>query len=651
MCGSLSFPRGDPLPGGGRMTSYPGRWLVVDLSRGSWEWITVPREEIALFLGGRGLGALELWRRVPKGADPFGDENVLIFAPGTLTGTDAPCSGRTTVLAKGPATGYYLKVSVGGHLGISLKLAGVDGLIFVGRAPEPRYLYLTPGTVRLEDARDLWGRTVRECTRVLKDRHGAEAEVACIGPAGEKLVRFASIMTSVYNAAARGGIGAVMGAKNLKAVVVDPRGGRLGVADPPTFRKLVRKAREALYNDSLAYDLHRFGTARDVDLLNELKLLPAYNFQRSHLPGEMRELSGRSWPELGYLKRIVGCGGCIYCCHRFTRVDEGPYAGVYSGGPEYETVAALGSGCGVTEIEPVLAANELCNDLGLDTISTGIVIQWAMECYQRGLLSREDCDGLELAFGNGDAVVELVRKIGHREGIGDLLAEGIARAAEKVGRGSERWAMQVRGLEHSGVETRGAYSYALAFAVNPRGPDHLHTECLAEFGGTKEAVEVVEKITGDRRYAVPDTVEKRAEIVRWHEDIYAVSDALGLCAFSTTAAYGIDEELAAGLFRAATGIPMGPEEIMRAGRRIVTLERCFNLREGLDPREEDRLPWRIMHERQNDLLSSDPVITPEKLRTMLREYYRLHGWDERSGVPLPETLDMLGLSFVKEELP
>lgn len=632
-------------------TSYPGRWLVVNLSTGKTEELSVPRSEIEQYLGGRGIGALELWRQVPKGVDPFGEENVLIFAPGALTGTSAPCSGRTTLITKGPATGYYLKASVGGHLGISMKLAGVDGLVLQGRAPEPVYLLLAPGVARLEQAADLWGLGVKECTRILKGRHGAGVEVACIGPAGERRVRFASVMTSVYNAAARGGIGAVMGAKNLKAMVVDGTLGSLEVADPTRFARLVQQAREALYNDSLAYDLHRFGTARDVDLLNELKLLPAYNFKKSRLPGEVRRLSGRSWPELGFLKRIVGCGACIYSCHRFTRVDEGPYAGVYSGGPEYEAVAALGSGCGVTDPEPVFAANALCNDLGLDVISTGIVIQWAMECFERGVLSREDCDGLELAFGNGQAVVELVRKIGYREGIGDLLAEGTARAAAQVGQGSEQWAMQVRGLEHSGVETRGAYSYALAFAVNPRGPDHLHTECLAEFGGTKEAVEVVEKITGDRRYAVPDTVEKRAEIVRWHEDIYAVSDALGLCAFSTTAAYGIDEELAAALFEAATGIPMDAERIMRAGRRVVTLERCFNLREGLNPREEDRLPWRIMHERQSDLTSSDPIISPEKLRTMLRKYYRLHGWDEESGVPLPETLDMLDLSFVKEEMP
>jgi len=420
-------------------TSYPGRWLVVNLSTGKTEEFSVPRSEIEHYLGGRGIGALELWRQVPKGADPFGEENVLIFAPGALTGTSAPCSGRTTLLAKGPATGYYLKVSVGGHLGISMKLAGVDGLVFQGRAPEPVYLLLAPGVASLERAADLWGLGVKECSRVLKGRHGPGVEVACIGPAGERRVRFASIMTSVYNAAARGGIGAVMGAKNLKAVVVDGSVGNLKVADPSAFARLVQKAREALYNDSLAYDLHRFGTARDVDLLNELKLLPTYNFKKSHLPGEIRSLSGRSWPKLGFLKRIVGCGACIYSCHRFTRIDDGPYAGVYSGGPEYEAVAALGSGCGVTEIEPVLAANALCNDLGLDVISTGLVIQWTMECFERGVLSKEDCDGLEPRFGDGQAVVELVRKIGYREGIGDLLAEGTARAAARVGQGSERW--------------------------------------------------------------------------------------------------------------------------------------------------------------------------------------------------------------------
>ncbi len=243
----------------------------------------------------------------------------------------------------------------------------------------------------------------------------------------------------------------------------------------------------------------------------------------------------------------MGCGGCIYSCHRFTRIDKGKYAGTYSGGPEYETVASFGSGCGLLDPEPVFVANALCNDLGLDTISTGGVIQWAMESVQRGVLTREDCDGIDLRFGNGDAVIEMVKKIGYRQGFGDLLASGVAHAAEQIGQGSERWAVQARGLEQSRVETRGAYSYALAFAVNPRGPDHLHSECLAEFGGTREGIALVKRITGDEKYAVPDTEDKRAEIVRWHEDIYAVSDAVGLCAFTTTAAYSLQEELIAEL--------------------------------------------------------------------------------------------------------
>jgi len=632
-----------------RGSSYPGRWIVVDLSSGGIEEVRIPRRTLEAFLGGRGVGAKELWDRVPKAIDPLAEENVLVFAPGTLSGTSAPCSGRTAVLAKGPATNYYLKSSVGGHLGISLKMTGMDGLIFTGRAPHPVYLFLITGKFSLEPAAELWGQGVRATTRALKERHGPDVEVACIGPAGERLVRFASVMTSVYNAAARGGLGAVMGSKNLKAIVIDPSGGQVRVTDPDRFGRAVHKARDALYKDSVAYELHRFGTARDVDMLNEMRLLPAHNFQRSHLPEEVRALSGRAWPELGYLQRIVGCGTCIYSCHRFTRVDVGPYAGTYSGGPEYETVAALGSGCGVIDPEPVFAANALCNDLGLDTISTGSVIQWAMECYERGVLASKDCDGIELQFGNGKAVVDLVRKIGYRKGLGDLLAEGVARAAARVGQGSDQWAMEARGLEHSNVETRGAYSYALAFAVNPRGPDHLHTECLAEFGGTKEALELIERLLGNKKYAVPDIEDKRADIVRWHEDIYAVSDALGLCAFATTAAYGIDEELAAELFSSATGFQMSSEEILRAGQRIVTLEWCFNLREGLSPEEEDRLPWRIMHERQEDLPCGDPM-SPEKLGRMLREYYRLHGWNEQ-GRPGPESLKPLGLGFVLEELP
>ncbi len=631
-------------------TSYPGRWLMVDLSSATIRREHIPPKTLEQFLGGRGIGAKLLWDLVSPDTDPLGADNAFIIAPGVLSGTSAPCSGRVTLLAKGPATGYYLKSSIGGQLGIALKLAGVDGIVFTGKAKHPVYLSITPDQWRLNPAGDLWGQGVRATTNLLKERYGQDVEVVCIGPAGERLVQFAAVMTSYYNAAARGGIGAVMGAKNLKAVVIDPTKGRLGIADPDGFARAVRKTRELLYNDSIAQDLHKFGTARDVDLLNELRILPSYNFQKSHISGETWKISGRAWPELGYLKRIVGCGGCIYSCHRFTRIDEGKYAGTYSGGPEYETVASFGSGCGLLDPEPVFVANALCNDLGLDTISTGAVIQWAMESVQRGALTREDCDGIDLRFGNGDAVIEMVKKIGYRQGFGDLLANGVAHAAKQIGQGSERWAVQARGLEQSRVETRGAYSYALAFAVNPRGPDHLHSECLAEFGGTREGIALVKRITGDEKYAVPDTEDKRAEIVRWHEDIYAVSDALGLCAFTTTAAYSLPESLIAELLKTAAGITVDETDLLQIGKRIVTLERCFNLRDGLCPERDDVLPWRIMHEPQPDLPGTGEPITPERLRRMLSEYYKLRGWNDR-GIPTKTTLEDLDLSFTRPELP
>jgi len=630
-------------------TSYAGQLLIVDLSSETIRTEYISPKVINLFLGGRGAGVSLLWDLVSGSTEPLAEDNALMVIPGMLTGTSAPCSGRTTLLAKSPATGRYLKSNIGGWIGVSLKLAGIDGLVFTGKAKHPVYLSLSPGQWQLHLADTLWGQGVRATTHALKEKHGTDVEVMCIGPAGERLVRFAAVMASYYNAAARGGIGAVMGSKNLKAVVVDSTMGQLTIADPDGFTKVVKQARKLLYSDSIAEDLHKFGTARDVDFLNKMRILPSYNFQRSHIHGEAQKLSGRAWPALGYLKGIVGCAGCIYSCHRFTRIDKGKYAGIYSGGPEYETVASFGSGCGLLDPEPVFVANSLCNDLGLDVISTGSVIQWAMESVQRGVLSHADCDGLDLQFGNGDAVIEMVKKIGYRQGLGDLLADGVARAAAQIGQGSDRWAIQARGLEQSCVETRGAFAYALAFAVNPRGPDHLHSECLAEFGGTKEGRALVKRIAGDEKYAVPNTEDKRAEIVRWHEDIYAVSDALGLCAFTTTAAYSLQEELIAQLLKTATGIDLTAEALLQVGKRIITLERCFNLRDGLCPEKDDVLPWRIMHEPQPDLPDGGDPMTPERLKRMLSEYYRLHGWDVH-GLPTQETLEELDLAFTLSEL-
>ncbi len=622
------------------------RAVYINLTTGKTRTETIAPALIEKLLGGRGIAAKILWDLTSPGIDPLGPENVLIFSNGPLVGTHAPTAGRTTVTTKGAQTGVYLKTSFGGHFGTAMRRVGIDYLVIQGVSSTPTYLHIDVSGVDIRRGEKLWGTGVRETTRMLSDVP-EQIEVACIGPAGENLVRYANIVGSYYCSASRCGAGAVMGSKRLKAIAIDPTGGVVTVADPEAFGAVVAEARDALYEDSLALQLFESGTAADVDFFNEMHTHPAYNFRRSTIDDEegARRLSGRDWLPAGYLKRRRGCSGCLICCHRYTEVGDGPYAGSYSGGPQLETVNALGPRCGNTDVELVFRLNEMCNELGLDVSTTGSTISWLMETFEAGVIGETDMDGLRPAWGDAASMLELVRRIAYREGVGDLLADGTKLAAKRVGGDSWKWTMHGgKGLEITAVELRAAYSYALAYAVNVRGADHLLTETIAEFGGTRESRALMDRITGDAsRYCGGSVLEKRAEIVRWHEDIYAVTDALGLCAFSTTAAYAIDEDRAARLFSSAAGISLTAGSLMEAGRRIVTLERCFNMREGLG-RAQDTLPWRMMNELQTDIdAKCDPIISQTKLDTMLNEYYRLHGWDPETGNPTETTLKTLGL--------
>jgi aldehyde:ferredoxin oxidoreductase len=624
-----------------------GNILHVDLTTGR-TWSEPSNAQLTRrFVGGRGVNAKLLWDLVKPGTDPLGPDNVLIFGAGLLTGTEAPSSGRTTVTCKSPATNLYLKTSGGGSWGAELKFAGYSHVVVKGRAAHPVYLWLDGETVEIRDAAAVWGRDVRETDALLKAELGdEEVQIASIGQAGENLVRFAAIMFSVYHAAGRGGAGAVMGSKNLKAIAV--RGaGQVCPAQPAAFHEAAVKATEALLAESGAKGLREYGTAGSMASLNEMHLLTAKNFQHSSLP-DVSTLTGAHLVEEGYLKRRVACFSCVFGCHRYSEVNRGEYAGTFAGGPELETLNSLGLGCGVLNIEAVIKANELCNLYGLDTISTGSLIQWAMECQERGVLSRDDAEGLDLSWGNEATVHTLVRKIAFREGLGDLLAEGVKRAAERVGRDSYQWAIEGKGLEQSRVDTRNAKSYALAFAVNPRGADHLHTETFAEFGLSDEARATIARITGDAKYASPYLTEKRAEIVRWHEDVYAVTDALGFCAFTSTALYGVKPDNMAEFLSAALGEPVTEEEIMTLGRRIVTLEKAFNVREGAT-RADDRLPWRLMHEPAGRA-KGEGCNSQEELDGMLDRYYELHGWDKKTSWPRRTVLADLGLPEVVSEL-
>lgn len=515
-----------------------------------------------------------------------------------------------------------------------------------GASSKPVYLWLDDDDVEIRDAGQLWGLDVRTVTEMVKDEVGDDSvKVALIGPAGENLVKFAAVMNSVYHAAGRGGAGAVMGSKKLKAIAV--RGsGEILVHDPKKFDELALNTRVKLLEDDRAQKLAVFGTGSKVLTDEE----PSYNFMTGSIEGG-EQITPPWYLKRGYWKRWVGCFGCTISCHKYMEIEDGIYAGTRTCGPEYETYAALGAGCGIVSPNVVIKANDLCSIMGLDTISTGGVIQWAMECYEKGVFTKEDTGGLELNFGDDEGLIELIPMIARREGkIGDLLAEGVLKASKIVGGESYKWAVaNSKGLEMSRVETRINKPYALAFAVNPRGPDHLHTECIAAFGGLPKQREVMEKATGTKW---PETIrgwKYVPEMVRWHEDIYAAADSLGLCAFTCTSALAILEKEMAELFSAATGVEIAEKEIMFTGRRILTSEKCFNVREGAD-RKLDDLPWRIMNEPVSWPPFKGMVSSREWLDDNLNRYYVLHGWDQKTSWPYEETLKELDLQDAADEL-
>lgn len=632
------------------MYGHQGTILHIDLSTEKIWKEGLLDEWRRLYVGSRGINAKLLWDYC-KDPDITWDDprNVIIYAPGAVTGTTAPASGRTSVTTIGCTTGLYLKTNTGGHWGAELKFAGYDHLIVHGVADKPSYIYINNDHVEIRDARELMGKDIIETDTLLKKWHGNESKGLYIGPAGEKLVRAASIQCSLYHAAGRGGGAAVMAKKNLKAISV--RGSRpVRVKDPERFAEVAKEMRDLLKADSGAKSMHEHGTAGSMAAVNELHALPGKNWQTGYTEN-VYPITGQAITEQGYLKRRVACFGCTIGCHRYTAIEEGPNAGVASGGPEYETLGALGNGPQLIDTESVLILNEICNRLGLDTITAGAVTQWAIESFERGILTKDDTDGLELGWGKLKETAETIRKLASRDGkLGDLLGDGLKIATKKVGHDSYKWAiMNAKGLEQSNVETRSAKAYALAFAVNPRGNDHLMTETFAEFGASPEAVDVIEKVTGDKKWASPHFTEYRAEIVRWHEDCYEITEALGFCVFTSTAAYGVNPDNMARLYEAATGIPMTEEELMLTGRRVVTLEKAFNVTRGAT-RDHDNLPWRLMHEGAASGPLKGEMNSQEELDGMLDRYYDLHEWDRKTSWPKRETYEKLGLKDVSEYL-
>ncbi len=619
---------------------------IVDLTASFIKYQETDSKLKQFFLGGRGLGARLLFDRVGPEVEPFDPDNCLIFTTGALSGTTWPTAARYHVTFKSPATGGYGYANAGGHFGPALARAGFDAVIVTGRAAEPVYLEITPHKITIRPANHLWGQNTSHVWEALLGTAAdpKDASVAGIGLAGEKLARIAAIINDGGRAAARGGPGAVMGSKRLKALHVRAEE---RPASFPEFAQAARQATQHLIHDPKMSGLMAHGTLVLMRPKNLSGDLPAKNHQLGQVPF-IDSLDAQAF-EAHRVKRR-GCYACPVRCSRDSKVDTESYLAEIEG-PEYETTDALGPLIWNHDPGLVIYANHLCNEYGLDTISTGVVIAFAMECHQRGLLSDPD---LSLEWGDPRTIIRLIEEIGQRRGLGDMLADGVRRAAERLGQGAEAFALHVKGLELPRQEPRVAKGFGLGHATSNRGADHLYGLPAMDLSGNWETARKIFPAEIVEQLMTPDDETYKPDMLIYGEHYCAITDSLGICKFSTTEEYSLlPEDLLPGL--AALGIETDAAALLEAGERIVNLERLYNVREGFR-RKDDQLPRRFTQESLPVLENVlDPVTGQTRLGqplavarlydfdAMLDRYYRLRGWDA-DGCPRPATLERLGLS-------
>jgi aldehyde:ferredoxin oxidoreductase len=592
------------------MDGYQNRILYVDLKTCSLDTREFPDVWKQQYLGGRGLGTRLLADLTDPIVDALDARNTLIFAAGPLTGSGMPLCSRYDVVTKSPLTGTITSANSGGFFGVEMKRAGFDAIVIQGKAASPVYLWINDGRVELRDAVPYWGLLTSETTRgiqgELSDEH---VRVACIGPAGERLARISCIINENARAAGRGGVGAVMGSKLLKAIAV--RGNkRITVSDPERLHRVQGEMRTVLRRSGITTGgLHKYGTAGSVNLVNESYLLPTRNFQRGHFESA-EKVSGEEMANT-ILERVTGCYSCTVSCGRVTSVD-----GKEGEGPEYETIWSFGPDCGVDSLRWITIANNLCNDLGLDTISTGSTIACAMEMSESGHIREE------IPFGEGRIVADLVRMIGYREGIGDALAEGSLRFAS--GHGHPELSMSVKGQEMPGYDPRGLQGQGLAYATSVRGACHVYGNMLYP------------EVLGIPKRLDPFSDQGKAYWTKYMQDLFAAFDSAGICLLTIRALHVADY---AAMLSAVTGREVTEAEFLKIGERIWNLQKIFNLRAGFT-KSHDTLPDRMLREPLTEGPTKGRVW---KRQPLLDEYYNVRGWTE-DGIPKEETLAELGIS-------
>lgn len=611
------------------MTSYMGKLLLVDLSRRKFSTFDFPLDLKQAFVGGKGLGARLLYDLVPAGCDPLGQDNVIMFMSGPLTGTLAPAM-RGCVITKSPLTGTFLDSYFGGHFSPEIKYAGYDGIVIRGKADHPVYLWVDDEKLEFKDASHLRGLDTFVTNRKIKEELGdPSVKVACIGPAGENLVRYALISFEYNRQAGRGGSGAVMGSKNLKAIAI--RGMQtVNVRDMETFQNAVKKAYSEMNEDTTG-PFTVGGTASSVPFANEEDLLPFRNYKEGIF--DKAEAIGPE-AQLEHLwRRDLACAGCPIRCSKIGKLRTGRFKGTISDAVEYEVLGLLGSNLDIADIKAIIHMAHRCDALGMDGMSTGSVIGFAMEAYEKGIIDRSETDGHELLFGSIEAAEYLIEAIAIRKGrLGKLLGEGVKRAAEQLGGGAEEFAVHIKGLESPAFDPRSLPGMGLALATADRGGCHqrafpLLYEIEGEWNG--EPLE---------RYGL----ERKAELVIYLQNYLAALDTLVKCDFGQ---YGIQEDTYRQMLAAATNMELSAEDLITLGERVWNMVKLFNIREGFE-RKDDTLPKRFMTEALPSGPQQGRVIPQEDLDTLLDEYYPLRGWDA-TGKPTPETLGRLGLNELK----
>ena len=615
------------------MKGYAGKLLRVNLSTGTVADEPLPLPVVKDFIGGLGFGIKYLYDELAPHVDPLGEHNKLMLVPGVLAGTQAQGVARWLAITKSPLTGLFARSCCGGDFGAWVKFAGYDFIIIEGKAEKPVYLYISADGIQLKDAAELWGKDTAYTQDWLSRQHGSDVRTACIGPAGERLVKYAAIVSG-RRTASRCGVGTVMGSKLLKAVTIKARR-NLNLHDPEGYGRLVKEQIEIMRASNEYHKNRKYGTTDGAITRNVIGVYPVRNYRYGELEG-YQKLS----PE-AYKKLEVGDFGCYSCsirCGKIHVVPEGPYAGARSEGPEYESYWAFTGPIDSNNIESTIAADQLCDDLGLDSISTGNTIGFAYELYEKGIITKDDTDGLELTYGNHAAMISLIEKIGRREGFGNILAEGTLRAAKQIGKGAEAYAMQTKGLELAGYEPRGLKGTGFGYATNTMGGAHTNgTVMFQEWG-----------------MPVPRAVDRFAEedkadilIFNQHNDSGLEVGIVCFFAFMCGDWY---QRLFSKMLQTATGIKEFADRgyLNKVAERIWNLERAFGVREGFD-RTHDILPRRFQTEPLHTIEAEGEGQVLRKLDQFLDEYYQLRGWT-KTGIPSREKLQELSLGYVVKDI-